>query len=733
MPISSLLRAFYASLNNARRALHLVLLGLCFISSGPVYGVYQLKDGVQVSFTQRGADVWTACVVDGFQRVEELPVVSKPGGSVKATLAELAAQPKLQAPYRIHIRERRSVSGTERMVYLGALGIRGGMDNPRHASEPQRTARSRVDRVQHHRAATPHSPAGNWLGSSSLPPRRGVPNRDPRPISAVNPHSGRSFWPGLEDIFLRHTARPPASRGMAGGWLGSSPVPPQRRVPASSPRLRPEIGDYLPGSTWTSTEDILSSYGYGHSLPPMRSTASTPTPADGRRSNSPIRPGVRDVPLSQDSALRSTRATSGTPMANIPPSLLEELLKWSTMSPTPLRSGPLLTRPTANPTELNPDLVPNYHDPFRPTPLTPSMERALEAELQQLRRDRHRVSSQRPSARHNEQPSPTTSTPSTSAEQTEDTEQLGEVEDTTKSAEDTKLSAAVQKLVLTVNSSLEEVGDTKPSAAIQESVLTVDSSLEEVESAVQAFLEEAHDITPQQGEALLQALEKCKVQSKESYRKQVETFITEDIDPTAWALVFEERNATKSKTTQLRKLRSTLIETLQPSDKALQAAGVEAAHNGQGGFTYYSSDEDEQPLSREETQRRRGNLKTVAKEVAYYAINPEGRALQAVGKAIGLAKKSKAATTVVTKGIVQVTRKGTTSINQLEMLVKRGQAPRSIRGFHPAYAKHTPMPHVHFTDGSSLYIDGTWRHRYKELSNAEINFLRIHGWNVNTR
>ena len=71
------------------------------------------------------------------------------------------------------------------------------------------------------------------------------------------------------------------------------------------------------------------------------------------------------------------------------------------------------------------------------------------------------------------------------------------------------------------------------------------------------------------------------------------------------------------------------------------------------------------------------------------------------GQAIGLAKKAQKGA----KGVTQMTPK---FIN-LDALVKKGQAPRSIRKFDKARdfsARHTPVQHVYFKDGSTLRKDG---------------------------
>jgi hypothetical protein len=38
--------------------------------------------------------------------------------------------------------------------------------------------------------------------------------------------------------------------------------------------------------------------------------------------------------------------------------------------------------------------------------------------------------------------------------------------------------------------------------------------------------------------------------------------------------------------------------------------------------------------------------------------------------------------------------------------------------------------HVHFDDGSGLNRDGTWKHSGRDLTNAQADWLREHGWEV---
>jgi RHS repeat-associated protein len=67
------------------------------------------------------------------------------------------------------------------------------------------------------------------------------------------------------------------------------------------------------------------------------------------------------------------------------------------------------------------------------------------------------------------------------------------------------------------------------------------------------------------------------------------------------------------------------------------------------------------------------------------------------------------------------------SVNQLNKLVNIGKAPKTITRFDPI-RRAGDLKHVHFSNGSALNLDGTWRHGVKILTNEEINFLQLYGW-----
>ena len=69
------------------------------------------------------------------------------------------------------------------------------------------------------------------------------------------------------------------------------------------------------------------------------------------------------------------------------------------------------------------------------------------------------------------------------------------------------------------------------------------------------------------------------------------------------------------------------------------------------------------------------------------------------------------------------------SVNQMNSEIKRGQAPRGIEDVHtgdPGYEK----PHVHFSNGAALNIDGTWKHGYAQLTRKQEAWLQRFGWSL---
>ncbi len=72
------------------------------------------------------------------------------------------------------------------------------------------------------------------------------------------------------------------------------------------------------------------------------------------------------------------------------------------------------------------------------------------------------------------------------------------------------------------------------------------------------------------------------------------------------------------------------------------------------------------------------------------------------------------------------------SLNQLNQDVKKGKSPRGIKRFDKGKnTKNLPDDEVTFTDNSSLYRNGTWRHHYgHKLTKEQIKYLQQNGWKI---
>ena len=70
------------------------------------------------------------------------------------------------------------------------------------------------------------------------------------------------------------------------------------------------------------------------------------------------------------------------------------------------------------------------------------------------------------------------------------------------------------------------------------------------------------------------------------------------------------------------------------------------------------------------------------------------------------------------------------TVNQLQEDIKKGKAPGKIYRVDKGNPNHGEQPHIHFSDGSALNMDGTWKHGKRKLYNAEREFLRKYGWKI---
>jgi hypothetical protein len=72
---------------------------------------------------------------------------------------------------------------------------------------------------------------------------------------------------------------------------------------------------------------------------------------------------------------------------------------------------------------------------------------------------------------------------------------------------------------------------------------------------------------------------------------------------------------------------------------------------------------------------------------------------------------------------------GYPSMNQIQKQIERGQAPKTIKRAESDRRDYN-TDHIHFTDGSALYKNGTWKHGGKQLTNKEKEWLESVGWEL---
>lgn len=70
---------------------------------------------------------------------------------------------------------------------------------------------------------------------------------------------------------------------------------------------------------------------------------------------------------------------------------------------------------------------------------------------------------------------------------------------------------------------------------------------------------------------------------------------------------------------------------------------------------------------------------------------------------------------------------GGKSVNQMNQDVKRGQAPDGVTRVDKGKVKGE-QDNVHFSDGSSLNRDGTWKHGGTQLTRDQERWLLQNGW-----
>ena len=67
-----------------------------------------------------------------------------------------------------------------------------------------------------------------------------------------------------------------------------------------------------------------------------------------------------------------------------------------------------------------------------------------------------------------------------------------------------------------------------------------------------------------------------------------------------WKQLLQAQKDIKTQVNELRNLRSELVNTLRPTTEVLEESKIKATLNEDNEVAYYSSDEDEHPLSTQE-------------------------------------------------------------------------------------------------------------------------------------
>ena len=91
---------------------------------------YALHQGQQISFQQQSG-TWVAQVQDVWGRVHPLPVLCAPHTTPERAIEELSTKAPGQHKYCVHLLETDQPPWAPRVVYVGAMGLRGGMPSTR--------------------------------------------------------------------------------------------------------------------------------------------------------------------------------------------------------------------------------------------------------------------------------------------------------------------------------------------------------------------------------------------------------------------------------------------------------------------------------------------------------------------------------------------------------------------------------------------------------------------------
>ena len=71
------------------------------------------------------------------------------------------------------------------------------------------------------------------------------------------------------------------------------------------------------------------------------------------------------------------------------------------------------------------------------------------------------------------------------------------------------------------------------------------------------------------------------------------------------------------------------------------------------------------------------------------------------------------------------------NVNQMNQDVKKSNSPKTVRRVDQANLRlGDTSAHVHFTDGSALKDNGTWKHGERDLSRTEKDWLKKYDWKL---
>jgi lysozyme len=112
--------------------------------SGAATPFYPIAQGYHVCF-EAHSGVWLAKVQDEWGRMQMLPVVFSPDQSPIQALQRLAAKSPNQYKYWVHVLETDQLPWAPKVVYVGALGVRGGGNSTSSGAHDSVGSRDRRD------------------------------------------------------------------------------------------------------------------------------------------------------------------------------------------------------------------------------------------------------------------------------------------------------------------------------------------------------------------------------------------------------------------------------------------------------------------------------------------------------------------------------------------------------------------------------------------------------------